>query len=82
MIRTGSSSHVLQHVESEKDLGVTFDSSLAFDVDIHDKINKANGIFAMIRRSYKYLTKRNVSSLIQRPDEKQLRVRSFGLGAI
>ena len=56
-IREKSTRHLLHHVTNEKDIGVTFDSHLEFDVHINDKINKANGIFAMIRRSYKYLTK-------------------------
>ena len=49
--------HQLQNVNSEKDIGVTFDCNLEFDIHISEKISKANSIFGMIRRSYKYLNK-------------------------
>ena len=49
VINDKDSSHTLQHVKSEKDIGVTFDINLEFDVHINEEINKANCIFAMIR---------------------------------
>ena len=56
VIRDKNSAHTLQYVNFEKDIGVTFDRNLEFDIHINEKVNKANGIFAMIRRSYKYLS--------------------------
>ena len=58
MIRTGEISHTLLQAAYEKDIGVTFDKELEFDVHMNEKINKANEICAMIRCSYKYLTKK------------------------
>ena len=55
--------HVLDQVECEKDIGVIFDSNLQFDIHINEKVNKANGIFSMIRRSYKYLSKESFMPL-------------------
>ena len=52
-----TNSQLLQHVDNEKDIGVIFDAQLEFDKHINDKINKANSIFSMILRSYKYLHK-------------------------
>ena len=54
-INTSDASYKLDIVSSEKDIGVTFDSSLEFDQHISEKINKANSLCAMIRRSYKFL---------------------------
>ena len=50
-------SHVRNHVKNEKDIGVTFHYNLELNIHINKKINKANVIFSIIRRSYKYLTK-------------------------
>ena len=47
--------HLLESVQNEKDIGVTFDQSLEFDLHIKEKVNKANSMFAVVRRSYKYL---------------------------
>ena len=52
-----------RHVECEKDIGVIFDSNLQFDIHINEKVNKANGISSMIRRSYKYLSKESCMPL-------------------
>lgn len=46
---------VLETVESEKDVGVTIDSKLKFEQHIQSKVNKANQIVGLIRRSFKYL---------------------------
>ena len=51
VLRNENTSHVLDQVKSEKDIGVLFYSKLEFYIHITEKINKANGIFAMIRRS-------------------------------
>lgn len=47
--------HKIVRVENEPDLGVTFDPKLEFESHINNKINKANQIFSMIRRAYKFL---------------------------
>ena len=45
----------LEHVAEEKDLGVTFDSELTFEDHISMKVNKANAILGLIRRSFSFL---------------------------
>ena len=49
------SDHVLEHVFDEKDLGVTFDSDLNFETHIASKVNKANSIAGLIRRTFSFL---------------------------
>ena len=41
--------------EEEKDLGVTFDKLLKFDVHIQNSINKANRVLGIIKRSFSYI---------------------------
>ena len=45
----------LERSEEEKDLGVVIDTNLNFDKHISSKINKANSIAGLIRRSFEYL---------------------------
>ena len=45
----------LKHVKSEKDIGVTIDSRLKFEEHMTSKINKANNIMGVIRRTFKTL---------------------------
>ena len=45
----------LEHVFEEKDLGVIIDSELKFDDHISSKVNKANSIIGLIRRSFSFL---------------------------
>lgn len=40
----------------EKDIGVVVDDKLKFEKHISEKVNKANSIFAIIRRSFRHLT--------------------------
>ena len=47
--------HQLEVVDHEKDLGVTMDVDLIFDKHISNKINKANGIVGLIRKSFIHL---------------------------
>jgi len=47
--------HELEHVFSEKDLGVTIDCNLRFDDHMTEKIKKANLILGLIRRSFSYM---------------------------
>ena len=46
---------VLEHVFDEKDLGVTIDSELKFSDHLNMKVNKANSMAGLIRRSFDYL---------------------------
>ena len=41
--------------ENEKDLGVTFDKCLSFDVHITNAISKANKMLGLVKRSFSYL---------------------------
>ena len=49
------SSKELEHVFNEKDLGVVFDTELTFDEHITSKVNKANAIMGLIRRTFTFL---------------------------
>lgn len=42
----------LENLDSIKDLGVTFDSRLRFDLHVTEKINKANSILGIIKRNF------------------------------
>ena len=42
----------LEHLFEEKDLGVVMDSNLNFKDQIVSKVNKANSIMGLIRRSF------------------------------
>jgi len=48
-------SHKIEYVKFIKDIGVTMDSALTFDQHINIKINTANKILGIIRRSYRFL---------------------------
>ena len=45
----------LEHVFQEKDLGVIVDMELTFEEHISAKVNKANAIMGLIRRSFNFL---------------------------
>ena len=47
---------MINHVTTEKDIGVHFDEDLSFESHISGKINTAYRMSYVIRRSYKYLT--------------------------
>ena len=47
---------VLDHVFSEKDLGVIFDSDLSFEEHIFNQVKKANSMVGLIKRSFFHLT--------------------------
>ena len=42
-------------IEAEKDIGVTMDPKLKFDMHISNVVNKANRIMGVIRRTYQFL---------------------------
>ena len=46
--------HQIEQVQEIKDIGVTVDSLLSFKHHIYRKIDTANKIIGIIRRSYKY----------------------------
>lgn len=45
----------LQYTEKEKDIGVVMDNQLNFKDHMNEKINKANSIMGLIRRTFTYL---------------------------
>ena len=47
----------MERTDAEKDIGVTIDSKLEFEDHIIEKVNKANSILGVIRRSFEYLDK-------------------------
>ena len=47
----------LKNVAEVKDLGVHFDSNLTFENHINKKVNKANALVGMIRRTFVYMDK-------------------------
>ena len=42
----------LEHVFEEKDMGIIIDTDLTFDVHVSEKINKANNVLGLLRRSF------------------------------
>jgi len=54
-MKSGTERQILIRTTEEKDIGVTIDSKLEFEKHINEKINKANSIFSLIRRSYMFL---------------------------
>jgi len=53
----------ITHVSSIEDLGITFNDRLSFEEHIHKKVNKANALAGMIRRSFVHLDKDMFKSL-------------------
>ena len=53
--RYNVSAEELEHVFSEKDLGVTFDESMTFSEHISNKVKVANAIVGQIRSSFTFL---------------------------
>ena len=47
--------HPLEYTQEEKDLGVIIDDNLKFDAHISSKVNIANSIMGLIRRTFTYL---------------------------
>jgi hypothetical protein len=45
----------MEETIAEKDVGVTINNKLSFDKDITEKVNKANSIIGVIRRTFEYL---------------------------
>ena len=55
--------HILEYSDSEKDIGVHTDPNLSFDVHINDKVNKANKVMGLIRRTFLYMDSKMFLSL-------------------
>ena len=55
-LHSDGSVSVLEHLNYIKDLGVTFDANLKFDLHINDKIKKANSVLGLIYRNFKYMS--------------------------
>ena len=55
--KMGIDNKILSTCECEKDLGVTFDIDLSFDVHIQNATKKANRAIGLIRRAFDYLDK-------------------------
>jgi ribonuclease P/MRP protein subunit RPP40 len=53
----------LKNVDQETDLGITVDSKLSFDQHVQVKVNKANSITCLIRRTFGHLDEENVLML-------------------
>ena len=49
------SNQELEHVFEEKDLGISFDTNLRFEEHISSKVQKANAIVGLIRRTFSFL---------------------------
>ena len=58
-------STTLQMTPEEKDIGVLIDSDLAFDKHISEKVNKANSMFALLRRTFQYMDTKTFVSLFK-----------------
>ena len=58
-----NSEHYLEFISEEKDIGVIIDSDLEFDKHINTKVNKANSMFGLIRRTFTKLTPKMFVSL-------------------
>ena len=58
-LKIDNTAHELGGIEEQKDIGVIIDSNLEFDKHINQKINKANSIMAVIRRSFTTLNQHN-----------------------
>ena len=53
----------LDTCSEEKDLGITFDSNLSFDIHINNVSKKANQMLGVIRRTFSFMTKEIFSKL-------------------
>ncbi|XP_069105880.1 uncharacterized protein [Argopecten irradians] len=45
--------------DKEKDIGVTIDNELTFDNHISEKVNKANQIFGLLRRTFNFMNSKS-----------------------
>ena len=57
VMKIESCNQKLETCDEEKDLGITFDNSLNFDIHIDNIIKKANQMIGVIKRTFTYLDK-------------------------
>ena len=53
--KTSKGNKVIENCKSEKDLGITFDTDLSFDLHINDITKKANQVLGLIKRNFKHM---------------------------
>ena len=51
--------HLVDRVKMEKDLGLAVDTRLTFEKHISDKVNKANQMMGLVRRSFIFMDHNN-----------------------
>ena len=56
-LRSNNEEITIEKCQLEKDLGITFDTHMKFDLHIHDIITRANKILGTIKRNFRYLDK-------------------------
>ena len=61
----GKDQKTINKAETVKDIGVTFDSSLNFEAHMPEKINKANSMMGIIRRTFEYLDDKCFSTVFK-----------------
>ena len=61
----GQNGPVIKKVKEEKDIGVIFDAELKFSSHISEKVNKANSIMGLVRRTFTHLDKGNFALLFK-----------------
>ena len=55
----------LQRTDEERDISVTIDDKFSFEKHIKAKVNMANSMFSLIRRSFQFLDKQSVPIIMQ-----------------
>ena len=55
----GQNGPAIRKVKEEKDIGIIFDAELKFSSHISEKVNKANSIMGLVRRTFTHLDKGN-----------------------
>jgi len=58
-LNKGDTIHQLENIHQENDIEIIIESNLEFDKHINTKINKANSMFSIIRRSFQFLSPQN-----------------------
>ena len=69
----------LKQVEYEKDIGVIIDNQLKFEHHMNEKINKANNIMGLIRRSFVHLDEAMFLKLYKALVHPHIRVWKYNL---
>ena len=63
MTKEDGTQHKLAEATEEKDLGIIIDSNLTFNNHINQKVNKANSMMGLIRRSFIFLNENTFKTL-------------------